>query len=641
MSKLQKWLKGQKSKKEAKLKNDKTNPKQTPVSKTPPAPLIVSPPNRNAKVPRPNLRHRILAAGLHTRTSTAAKNTAAQDVITVIPEGRKEIHISVSELRRPTSNTTETKRGSNRLRDDILASVSRHNNQGTSTPVPKFESTSRTTVASTIEIESVPSPNKAKESAPSPKVESALSTPISTSQNETPATKAETQPRSSKSPLPDEAEKPNTPPPAKVTSQVSEEAKTSKAEEQANDLPQSDPSSQDPKQDGNPNRAPAVKTSPTLTPRTVTQTRPKEVKSGSNEYNKSTTISIPTGASQRPTETTKSSSLQPTRGAPLSTLSTSTTEEKKAMNTSYHYSKTFPPPNPTGGLQNLEESVSPISSQVFERLCIPPGVLSICKNVGCDHNSSTNVLTPLNQRPAAPKPKREAYILKLSPEIILQIVSHLTYLPTAFLKLSCRTLNRNITLTHLTPSPYEKLSVVQEVRPRSDFKGDRNPPYLCKDCVIWHSFEHMIIWPHPRPENVFLNYADFKLQKPRRCVRYAVKSGEWVIGKRISGEHVLCGKCVTPSARGECAWNCGRCGKCTGRKAWSGFCEECWRVGDGEELGRKGRVETWDYATGSKLPKLSDKKSKRKICGRCLGSLDFEPGSREVCRCGESHRATY
>jgi hypothetical protein len=117
-----------------------------------------------------------------------------------------------------------------------------------------------------------------------------------------------------------------------------------------------------------------------------------------------------------------------------------------------------------------------------------------------------------------------------------------------------------------------------------------------------------------------------------------------VKGRRIGGEHVLCGKCVTPTARGECAWNCGRCGGCTGRKAWSGYCEGCWRNGDGDEIGKKGscgQAGAWEYLAGSKWPKLNDEKRKRKVCGRCLGVLDFEPGSREVCRCGESHRATY
>jgi hypothetical protein len=62
----------------------------------------------------------------------------------------------------------------------------------------------------------------------------------------------------------------------------------------------------------------------------------------------------------------------------------------------------------------------------------------------------------------------------------------------------------------------------------------------------------------------------------------------------------------------------------------------CWRVGDGDEM-RNGvgwseldpTIKPDVYrVSGSKLPALSNDKG-RGTCGRCLGVLDFEPGSRE------------
>ena len=73
------------------------------------------------------------------------------------------------------------------------------------------------------------------------------------------------------------------------------------------------------------------------------------------------------------------------------------------------------------------------------------------------------------------------------------------------------------------------------------------------------------------------------------------------------------------------------------------MCVGCWRFGDGEEM-RNGVgwsaldsiIKPYLYrASGSKVPALSDDKGRR-ICERCLGLLDFEPRSKEVCQCSES-----
>lgn len=368
MSKLQKWLKGQQSKKkEKKGKDGKTNSKKAPVAPTPPAPQVAVSPNRDAKTPRPTLRRRILAAGLHTRPGGPVKTSAAQNMITVIPEGRKEIHISVSELRRPTSTTTEARPASNRLRDDILASVNRAHKQ----PLPKSVETSeapspRAVPTSTKQRESVPLPSKVEESAPIPTVEALVNPPFSVLSNDksAPKTEVETRPQNFKDEnaeitLHDEAEKPTAQPPPKMTRQVSDEIKNSISREPAVDISQPGPSARSPTSGGNsssdpvpksnpsqspttdesPSRAPKAKSSPILEPILESAA----AKSSPIKPDNSRTIPNPTSHSQGTKNPTKSSPSRSNQAVSISTSTTTSKEEKKAMNTSYHYSKTFPP----------------------------------------------------------------------------------------------------------------------------------------------------------------------------------------------------------------------------------------------------------------------------------------------------------
>jgi len=147
-----------------------------------------------------------------------------------------------------------------------------------------------------------------------------------------------------------------------------------------------------------------------------------------------------------------------------------------------------------------------------------------------------------------------------------------------------------------------------------------------------------VIFPHPRPESVFQNYKDFSVQKPRICVRFAVRSGLWKPGEWIDYDHILCASCMTPRdrKRGQCSWNCQRCGICTGRKFWSATCVSCWKQEDGDVMKKSVEwdpahvVATWNKSLGATPKLLSRSKTeevKGKTCGFCLGRLDFEPGS--------------
>ena len=142
MSKLRKWLKGQKSKqKEPKSKDDKFTPESGAVAHTRQV-QAVSAESGNVTTPRQTLRDRILASGLQTKTNTPNRPdgiTSLQNIITVIPEGRKEIHMSVSELGKVTSRAVVPRPVPNQRTDDILASM---NKARESTPSQAFPATS-------------------------------------------------------------------------------------------------------------------------------------------------------------------------------------------------------------------------------------------------------------------------------------------------------------------------------------------------------------------------------------------------------------------------------------------------------------------------------------------------------------------
>jgi len=242
------------------------------------------------------------------------------------------------------------------------------------------------------------------------------------------------------------------------------------------------------------------------------------------------------------------------------------------------------------------------------------------------------------------------YILKLPPALLICIADYLDYPSIIFFKVACKQLNNAIPIPRLPPTLEEKLTVLRLFPANSTFEGDRSPPYLCKDCMMWHTFEHLVIYPDPFPESVFHDHKDFAIQKPRVCVRHARLTGRWIPCGWIDKNYILCGACNTPRNVKEkvCAWNCQRCGACTRRKAWSAMCVACWREGDGDVLRKKAARDPpksvhslYAYREGGAImpPPRNGVGSSSRICGRCLGILDFAPDSVEVCRCVESRHS--
>lgn len=234
---------------------------------------------------------------------------------------------------------------------------------------------------------------------------------------------------------------------------------------------------------------------------------------------------------------------------------------------------------------------------------------------------------------------------KLGGDLLFYLMDFLDYPSIVFLKLTCKKLNSEISLHHLTPTFDEQLTVLNNFYSNKILNGERFPPHLCKECMMWHTFECVVIWPSPRPESAFRDSYEFKYQTPRKCIRHALKTGEWQLGKAIDEKHTLCSSCQTPKSNdtGKCSWNCHVCGCCTGRDKWS---EHCFRYSC---------TQRRSYQEESPKPQMSDDEmghlaAKRKqrekqadgldvmICGSCCNYLFQVPGvpSKDVCRCGQA-----
>ena len=244
-------------------------------------------------------------------------------------------------------------------------------------------------------------------------------------------------------------------------------------------------------------------------------------------------------------------------------------------------------------------------------------------------------------------------LLNLIPELILKVADHLDYSTRVLLSISCKKLHDLIPIQKHTPEWPQKRVVLQKYPSIRTFAGDRSVPYLCWDCQMWHTFEHMVIWPNPQSENRFSSYTDFKNKAGRICTRYAIRHPQfrvdgvlWIPGQALNDKYFLCKDCKTPSKypssnksndfmKGRrCQWNCGICGRCTERKSWSAYCNRCWRPGYSTKMWND------DPDTQPLQPSLVDEK-KVKICGLCLGKLTYSAESRENCRCREPrHNST-
>lgn len=249
--------------------------------------------------------------------------------------------------------------------------------------------------------------------------------------------------------------------------------------------------------------------------------------------------------------------------------------------------------------------------------------------------------------PPVPNPP---HIFKLAPELVAHIVKYLDYSSTSLLKLSCKQLYSTIPFPYYLPTIHDRLTILRTFPSTVTFPGDRSPPFLCRDCVMWHTAEYLVMWPYPRPERVFQSYTDFTIQKYRTCSRFAIRSGQWTPGKPLDKQHILCPDCRTPREvkSNQCSWNCQRCGTCIGRKGWAAVCQSCWKEGDNDTM----RYGTHHAPVKPIYPSITDPggtggaeskswwDASTKICGVCLGRLDRTPNtSREACRCRRTRRS--
>jgi hypothetical protein len=274
----------------------------------------------------------------------------------------------------------------------------------------------------------------------------------------------------------------------------------------------------------------------------------------------------------------------------------------------------------------------------------------------------------------------------LPPELLLYTTEEfLDQISTIALSLACKSLYSAIPReTHLL-SKDQKLQLLTLFRPRYSSLDAHPHPYLCTDCLKYHSLRSTSIWPQWLPENKYASFQDFASQ-PRVCVTSKISSGHWGYRFFIDGnkEFLLCEKCIGlySTVYKRCSWNCDDCGKCAGRYEWSALCGECTRIKgkvkvmryqgsatatrtsrpsmssfgkgergpDGDEAlatrTYSGRIYSYvgssvENPTSGRpeyTPKRSESSSKGTRCPICLGWRAWDPYSVETCRCFGSER---
>lgn len=307
-------------------------------------------------------------------------------------------------------------------------------------------------------------------------------------------------------------------------------------------------------------------------------------------------------------------------------------------------------------------------------------------------NAGKNETGKVRRKPRRQIPNRQIppdgprNLRSLPPELLLYITEgFLDQVSSVALSLSCKLLYGTVPRETGFLTKDQKLHLLTLFPPRYSSLDTHPHPYLCTDCLKYHSLRCTSLWPSWAPENTFPSFHDFASQ-PRVCVTSKISSGRWGYRFFVEGnkDFLLCEKCVGlySTVYKRCSWNCENCGKCAGRHGWSALCRECTRVrgsvkamryrgsaseprasrasqssqgkgdkgrdGDGAMAKRTYSGRIYSYV-GSSIesptsgqpeytPKRSESGPKGTRCPMCLGWRAWDPHSVETCRCFGSER---
>lgn len=278
-----------------------------------------------------------------------------------------------------------------------------------------------------------------------------------------------------------------------------------------------------------------------------------------------------------------------------------------------------------------------------------------------------------NRQISPPGPK---FLYTLPSELLLYTVEeYLDTISTISLSLTNKALYATIPRESNLLTNDEKIQLLTSFAPQFTSIQSHPHPYLCTECLKYHSLASTSLWPTWAPENTFISFDDFAMQ-PRVCVTHAIATRRWGFVWYVGGNKdlLLCEKCLGlySAEYKRCSWNCEDCGKCVGRFKWSALCGECTRLNGGVERKMKYRrsasmstarkkqgAETdravakrtssgrlYSYVGSSTEAPTSGKPdytpastaSRGSQCSKCLGWRSWDPYSVETCRCYGSER---
>lgn len=216
-------------------------------------------------------------------------------------------------------------------------------------------------------------------------------------------------------------------------------------------------------------------------------------------------------------------------------------------------------------------------------------------------------------------PPRISAVLRLPPELWLCVTDHLNYAEIVLTRLTCKSLYSTIPPHRNPPTHDEMMLVLQNFPPTGTCQVDGRPYYLCNKCTMWHSRQHLQIWPFPYRYG--RSSRDTALQEAALaptpslvvCVRFGMTKMGWKLGENVGESHILCKQCRKLHLRPDHTCHLPARYDIPHESSWN-----------------------WVRSPDRLQPSPLDNDLGHYICSACQGPLKCLPESIKLCHCGYS-----